>query len=217
MIRNYEVSGQFLVSSAQAHVLDWNFYDTLVILKIRKPNYPEKENVPDAAPSSETQKVPTRSGGFGVKSQIKGYLNGTGRFFMTPGSSIYPRLLGLPYNEMEVDLLNKKPGDAIKIIFRSKSLLELVIFVASICILLFLYLMMWPGFFAAIKENRAGAFLLLSVIFYFAFASAPFTATERYRLPIMPAVILLSCRGLAKMQKAWNGRKVRKNPAGQGI
>jgi 4-amino-4-deoxy-L-arabinose transferase-like glycosyltransferase len=206
MIRNYKVSGKFLVSSAQLEVLDWNFYDILEFLKIKKYAPSEEEAISEPNPSSpDTSKGRSAVGALG--SQFKGYLKGTASFFLTTGSSVFPRILGLPYNEMENEILSKKPVEMVEFIVRNKNPLELFIFFFSIGFLLFLYSTIWPGFYAATKEHRAGAFLLLCIIFYFAFASAPFTTTERYRLPIMPVVILLSCRGFFLIQEAINSRR----------
>jgi 4-amino-4-deoxy-L-arabinose transferase-like glycosyltransferase len=211
MARNYMVSGKFLISSAQEEVIGWIF---LSLHRSLDPGHARPGLAKDKAAGGSKPEFVSDSGRASVVraivSDASRYLRGTARFFLTPGSSTYPRLLGLPYSELNNNILRKKPLEMLKLSFQSKHVYEIFAFVFCLGFLLFLYLAMLPGVVMSSRDNKPAALLLICVIIYFAMAAGSFTVTERYRVPIMPFVILLSCRGLVGLQQAWSERAKRR-------
>jgi hypothetical protein len=69
---------------------------------------------------------------------------------------------------------------------------------------------MFFGIYAAINRNKViEVTLLISIILYFAIAAGPFTRTDRYRVPIMPYIILLSSYGTMQIKKIFEEYKIR--------
>jgi 4-amino-4-deoxy-L-arabinose transferase-like glycosyltransferase len=214
MVRNYIASGKFLISSAQEEVIHWIFYNVSRSHKLDQTATQDKKAVADPQPKLEARTGSGKRENIrAALSDSKRYITGIVRFFLTPGSSTYPRLLGLPYREMKYGLLRRKPWEMVPLTLQHKSQLEGFIFLSSLGFLLLLYSAMIPGTRAAKRENKLTAVLLISILIYFAIASGSFTVTERYRVPIMPFVILLSCRGMVHIRDAYMDHKARKRPA----
>jgi uncharacterized membrane protein len=67
------------------------------------------------------------------------------------------------------------------------------------------------GIYTAIKEtNFIDVFLFIIIIVYFALASGPFSVDPRYRAPIMPFIILLSCYGIVELHIRFNEYKIKR-------
>jgi len=70
---------------------------------------------------------------------------------------------------------------------------------------------MFFGIYASISSNKfIEVTLLISIILYFAIAAGPFARTDRYRVPIMPYIILLSSYGTMQIKKIFEEYKIRR-------
>ena len=104
IIRNYNVSGQFLVSSIQQSVIRWNLPQTShALLNVPKPSgkiYEIPAGIMDLNENIETnaeENVPDPTSGFkSLLSDSKRYVRGLPRYYASIGSSAYPKLLALP-------------------------------------------------------------------------------------------------------------------------
>jgi len=69
---------------------------------------------------------------------------------------------------------------------------------------------MFIGVFTAIKERKLSEVLLfVYTIIYFAVATGT-VAYERYRVPVMPYIIILSCYGIIQLQRRFREYKIRR-------
>jgi 4-amino-4-deoxy-L-arabinose transferase-like glycosyltransferase len=197
MTRNLSVSGKFLVSSAQEQVLDWTLYKIIDSFESNIPSSSREGQVLDSRRHPDAREErPGRSIPGALLETSKKYVFASMRFFLTPSSGALPRLLRLPSQELEkFNLSFEKPWDSVVSAMQSKTVLERFIFVIVICFLLILYLTSFLGILRAKKEFRKEMLLFILIIVYFAMSSVSFTWTMRYRVPIMPYVILLSSYG----------------------
>jgi hypothetical protein len=218
VIRNYIVSGKFLVSSAQETVLYWNLPHFFNDSQTSEKEVPSQQigRIPNPShdPSktrNDNQGVPTKKNSLNaVLSDSKRYADGMIRFFIVIGSSRFPALLGLPSYRIQREDWDKGLCEAVRIAIQKKSMLEWFIICFSISFLFFLYSTMFFGIYAAISSNKfTEVTLLISIILYFAIAAGPFARTDRYRVPIMPYVILLSSYGTMHIKKIYEEYKIR--------
>lgn len=214
--RNYAVSGKPLVSTVQEQILGWGIYtvsETFIIPK--DPPQEEDCALVQSSRSEEFESISRKNTNISLKSLSREYLFATLRFFLNPGSSNYPRLLGLSYSEVEekdIESLGKTPWKSVKVAIQKKSVLERFIFFYCISFLLFLYITMGVGVYKAIREKKwKGLFLIIIVIMYFTIPSVSIAITQRYRVPIMPFVILLSSYGIGFLHTVVFRRKKSKS------
>ena len=199
--RNYAVSGKLLVSTQQERIIGWSIY-AIPETFIRPKETAQQEGsalVQDPRPE-KTETITKKSTINTLKSLSKEYFFATVRFFLNPGSSNLPRLLGLSYSEIEekdIESLGTTPWESVKLAIQKKTVLERFIFFFCISFLLFLYATMSVGAYKAIRQKKGKALLLiLIIIIYFTIPSVSIAMTQRYRVPIMPYVILLSSYGI---------------------
>ena len=214
MARNYTVSGKFLVSSVQEKVLGWNMPH---LIKLKVVNQ-QKNEIHNPSPGLSKirnghQKMPTKKNIINAAlSDIKMYLKGIIRFFMIPGSSGYPNILGLKDNRLDLNLIwAVGPWETVKIAVQEKSVLGIVLMCFFLSFLTILYFTMCFGIYTAIKETKfINVFLFIMIIVYFAIATGPSGFSPRYRAPIMPFIILLSCYGIVKLHIRFNEYKTKR-------
>lgn len=211
MIRNYIVSGEFLVSSVQERVLHWSL-PHLVKSKEVHTEQVEKVQSTDHNTSKTrnvAQEMSTKKNIINaVLSDARRYIRGTVRFFTTLGSSGYPLLLGLSHYQMRREDLDKGLWEAAKIVIQRKSMLECFFICFNASFLFFLYSTMCFGIYVAIRKNKfIEIILFISIIMYFAIAVGSVLPTERYRVPIMPYIILLSCYGIIQLHERFREYK----------
>ncbi len=207
MARNYAVSGKFLVSSTQEAVLSWHF-----------PNFFNSKKISKAISSPISETVPTTNSNFVkteselpanlteknisayLSSDARRYITGVIRFFTILGAGEYPHLLGLPYFQHTKDDVNKGVIHLAKNTLQNrKSLVERLIIGSISGFLIFLYATMLLGIYVGLKKKKwLPIILFLSIIIYFALATGPAGFDVRYRIPIMPFMILLSCYGMTR-------------------
>ncbi len=211
MVRNYTVSGKFLVSSVQERVWYWHLPRLIKSLSIEGSSSQQIERVPN--PNGDPSETRNENMGMSTERNIidaglpdaKRYIAGMVRFFTILGSSQYPQMLGLPYYRI-------KPNAAVlegaKIAIQKKNILEWFFICFSLSFLIFLYSTMCFGIYAAIREkNFLKIALFISIIAYFVIATGPVSFTERYRLPIMPYIILLSGYGINQLRRRFREYK----------
>lgn len=215
VVRNYIVSGKFLVSSAQERVLYWNLPHLFNGLEASEEGVPPREvrRIPNPSndPSrtrSDNQGMPTKTNSMrAVLSDSRRYVDGMMRFFLITGSSGYPEILGLPYYKIQKEDWHKGLWEVLKTIIQKKSVLEWFIVCFSISFLFFIYSTMFFGIYVAIKKiNITYIVLFISIILYFAIAAGPFGYNSRYRVPIMPYILLLSSYGSIQLQGIFRKR-----------
>jgi hypothetical protein len=214
MVRNYTVSGKFLVSSVQEAVMHWTLHALLDLNLDDK----QKNEIHDTSPGlsnlrNRNQGMPTKKTIINAAlSDIKAYLKGIIRFFMQPGSSGYPTILGLEDNRVDLNLIwAKGPWETVKIYFQEKSILGMVLMCFFLSFLTLLYFTMCFGIYTAIKKKKfIDVFFFIIIIVYFALASGRFGVDPRYRAPIMPCIILLSGYGIVKLRMRFNEYKTKK-------
>jgi len=207
VIHNYTVSGKFLVSSIQESVLRWNLPQVTQSLQ----NLSGLRSVNDSVPPIESQKTEQKYSRLthvvsSARKDARQYMSGAVKFFASIGSSAYPRLLGISSNTVgSTD--NKGLMSLVKTAFQVKNPLELSIIFAAAAFLLLLYIFMSLGVYLAVKQKKTTEILLLlTIVAYFVLASAPLPPNPRYRMPIMPFIIILSCYGLSNLRKSTSKR-----------
>lgn len=213
MVRNYTVSGKFLVSSVQEGVWYWHLPRLIKSLPIERSSSQQIKRVPN--PKRDPSKTGNENLGMSTERKIinaglpdaKRYIAGMFRFFTILGSSQYSQMLGLPYYRIKS---SAGPLERATIAIQKKSILEWFFICFSLSFLIFLYSTMCFGIYAAIREKKfLKIALFISIIAYFAIATGPVSFTERYRLPIMPYIILLSGYGMNQLQRRF--REYKKN------
>lgn len=203
--RSYRVSGKFMVSSAQNKVLDWSFDELREIFKERNATFQDVDSVQDTNLRKTNQGKLSKKRIFNT---FKRYIYRTLRFLLIPSSSSYFKLLDLPHKEMKIEELGGTPWESIKLTIQKKSKQERFVFVLCVSFLLFLYFTMSVGVYRAIKKNKKETLLLIIIIIiYFMIPALSISWTQRYRVPIMPYVILLSSYGMVYVQKVFKKTK----------
>jgi 4-amino-4-deoxy-L-arabinose transferase-like glycosyltransferase len=209
MIRNYVVAGKFLVSYQQISALSWHNDIHKHFKKEQKQdhNILEKRNKNQAT--------------FAIKNTINVLLSyskkiskGTSRFFTIIGSRGYTHVLGI-----SGDLIQRKNWDkgffhAIKIAIENKAGPEKIVIFWGITFLIFIYFLTVFGIFSAIKTKNFNKIILyIFIVFYFVITSAPFAYTERYRVPVMPYMIIIACYGVSHFQRRFHRHESRESAA----
>jgi 4-amino-4-deoxy-L-arabinose transferase-like glycosyltransferase len=197
MIRNSIVDGKFLVSSQQIAVLNWSLPGFMHARTEQNQN------------NKTMQKESTNSGTLEEKnimnailSDSKRYTKGMLRFFMTVGSSGFPKLLGISSHPMHREDWDRGILKTVKIVAKRKSGLERIIFIWGLTFLIFLYSLICCGVFMAIRTKNLNKIVLyILIIAYFTIASASFAYAARYRVPIMPYIIILACYGISFLKR----------------
>jgi len=123
VVRNYIVSGKFLVSSAQERVLHWNLPHFFNDPQTSEKEVPSQQirRIPNPShdPSrtrNDNQGVPTKKNSLNaVLSDSKRYADGMIRFFIVIGSSRFPALLGLPSYRIQREDWDKGLCEAVRV------------------------------------------------------------------------------------------------------
>ena len=171
MLRNLAVAGRPYVTSMQTKVGDWYLPNT-----VGSPL--SLENVAGDALK------------FG-----RGFV----RYFAILGSGEYPLILGIRYQRHDfVALRDASLGGWIAATLRNRSTpLQRAIVISIVAYLAALYLAAARGLWVALRRGRAvAATLLVATIVYFMIATGPIAREVRYRLPALPAIVLLAGLGL---------------------
>jgi len=183
MLRNQRVSGSFRLTSMQASIVTW-YMPRLT----RDPNFAPKEG------------EPPRPFATSLLLDARGYARGAVRYFAVLGSGELPLILGIPYGRHDAIALREASlSDWIAATLHNRSTpLErsLVVFIAAYLALL--YLAAARGVWRAARARRwVESTLLLATIAYFVVATGPIAVEVRYRMPALPAIVLLAGLGLA--------------------
>jgi 4-amino-4-deoxy-L-arabinose transferase-like glycosyltransferase len=230
MVRNYAVSGTFLISTFQKEVVHWNIpqIKSLGQKTNRRPSIKEdhhqqgnkfqNQSQNSYKTKDETQKISTIRNIINViVLDTQRYVIGIAHFFSALGSSSYSKLLGYPYTSMNAQVWTQGTWEDVLAKIQEKSRLEWLFLCFAPVFLLFLYSTMCFGIYSCMRENKLMVMtLFLSIIIYFTIATGPVASySERYRVPIMPYIILLSCYGVTRLftkMKKWNisGKKITK-------
>jgi hypothetical protein len=116
------------------------------------------------------------------------------------GVGEYPHILGLKHYQHTKEDVEKGIFPLIKntIQYRT-SIHERLLACFIIGFLIFIYCTMFLGIGAALKNKQfLQLILFFTIIIYFAVATGPAGFDVRYRMPIMPFIIVLSCYGMIK-------------------
>ncbi len=212
MTRNYIVSDRFLVSTIQEEAYRWH--------SASKKNTPQtsdkgkdegdrdrvKSIKKDSTSLNENVQPSTRNKFFSVTVR---YVRGVSLFFMLPDHYVLPKLLGLTYYPWRYGDLLKRPFTAIKDAIPRFGMVHWFVVVYGMTFLVVLYSTICVGVYRAVKENEVISILLfILIIVYFALVSAP-VAYERYRVPIMPYIVLLSSYGIVQLRGIIRGVTMR--------
>lgn len=204
MIRNYVVADEFLISRHQQEVLRWN----MSYLSGASTGLPSPQTAQEQNSNTNAVKTAKENQSFSITARIahaavldaKKYMYGMISFFMIPGSNKLLELLEIPNYRLKNIDASKGLFEKVKTLGRRRSFWGLAWLCFCTIYLLVLYATAGFGIYASLKRERVKASLLIVIISYFAIASAPFSSTDRYRLPIMPYVILFSCCGAFHLQ-----------------
>lgn len=213
MVRNYQVSGKFMVSSAQEKALRWYLP---YLIKNRQKLKEAQSRQMERVKNTNSDRLKTRSENQRISNNIinvmstdaKRYLKGMAYFFMATSKSPYCLLLGFPYNTENVD---KRKGflDMVKIKLHTRSIQEQFLLYSIIGYLFFIYFTMCCGIYMSIrKEGFLAIVLFLSILAYFVIATGAIGHDGRYRAPIMPYIILLASYGIIQIQERRRKYKV---------
>ncbi len=224
--RNYTVFGKMLISSQQEAAMKWNHSSVLQWTEgfklLFSPEEVKYRPPKDSSRVNESIEIAQKPVFIGItehlikaiSSDFTKYIRGTIGFFFTVGSSGYPRLLGFPFYHNNAKDLETPQGYNNNLIGSSPALLQkktgFQVFIITFCLifLTILYLSMGAGIYIGIQQKeflKIG--LLLVVIGYFFIASSGFALSERFRLPVMPYIILLSSYGMIRLRALQKNKK----------
>jgi hypothetical protein len=137
-------------------------------------------------------------------------------YFSVLGSSAYPKILGLPVSNIEKKTWGNGLWAMLKFAIHKKSILEQFFICLVISLLIYLYSTMCFGIYSAVcKKEFLKILVFVSVIIYFVLVSSGVVAdihgymaiNARYRVPIMPYVVLLSCYGMTVLRNRFKKSK----------
>jgi 4-amino-4-deoxy-L-arabinose transferase-like glycosyltransferase len=150
-----------------------------------------------------------------ILADTKIYIGNTYRYFTALDSGSYPQILGLPVYRMDEKHWNKGLVHMLKTTIQKKSKVEWFFMFLSAGVLLYLYSMSCYGVYVSLRKKEfIKIVLFVSIILLCTIpAVARFTSTvaPRYRLPIIPYLIILSCYGVEALK--WRFRKSTKGEA----
>ena len=130
------------------------------------------------------------------------YITGVIRFFIVLGSGEYPQILGVQHFKQTGDDVSEGLFHLMKnTIQRRTTIAERLIVGFIISFLIYLYGTTLYGIYASIEKNEfLQIILFISVIVYIAIATGPVSFDMRYRMPIMPYIILISSYGVMQLK-----------------
>ncbi|HDH13032.1 MAG TPA: hypothetical protein ENG83_12685 [Nitrospirae bacterium] len=139
-----------------------------------------------------------------ILADTKKYIGNTYRFFASLDSGSYPQILGLPVYRMDEKDWDKGLVHMVKVTIQEKTMIEWFFMCLSASVLLYLYSMSCYGIYVSLRKKEfIKIVLFISVILLCTLpAVARFSSTvaPRYRIPIIPYLIILSCYGLAALK-----------------
>jgi 4-amino-4-deoxy-L-arabinose transferase-like glycosyltransferase len=200
-LRNYIVAGKFLVSSHQIEVLNWNLYYLDQFKKDQMQDHAGFQKAPENTSKSELEnKI------YALLLYAKKYSAGIIQFFTVIGSNAYTSLLGMPTGaEVEREEWDRGLFNVFKFVLKQKSGLEIMIILWGLTYLIALYFSICYGIFTFLAENKLKKIILfIIIIFYFVIASAGIAYTPRYRMPIMPYMLIIACYGITRIQRRFH-------------
>ncbi|MBI4698328.1 MAG: transposase, partial [Nitrospirae bacterium] len=145
-----------------------------------------------------------------VLTDARQFLGGTVHYLASLNSSGYPDILGRPVHKLNQGILRKGQLEMFKTAIQNKTMTEWFLMCLFITILSYLYLTMCFGIYSAVrKEEFQKIVLFISVILFFVMASSgpviAESAKPRYRVTIMPFVVMLSSYGTMELIKRFKG------------
>jgi hypothetical protein len=136
------------------------------------------------------------------------HLTGALPMLVEPGSSEFWRLLGREPRGIPIlsTFLTRGPWGVVASVVRDKSLSQICYIVGAMIFLLVIYIALIVGLIdLTLKRKYSVVILLLGVLGYFLLAVGPM-GNMRYRVPIMPYVMLLAAYGFTRFRRA--GRRM---------
>jgi 4-amino-4-deoxy-L-arabinose transferase-like glycosyltransferase len=188
LVRNQRVAGHPYVSSMQADV--WGWYLPAILGFV------------DADGNDVSQRDPFEWGDIGRDARRFGA--GAVRFFTVLGSGEVPLLLGMPYERHDYVALREAGFlQWVAATLRNRSSpFERTVVASMLLYLAALYCGAAWGVVRALRQRRLlEAALLLATIAYFVVATGPIAREARYRLPAIPAIVLLAGYGFAGISR----------------
>ncbi len=184
LIRNYEVKGKIMVSSQQADALYWAF-----------PRL------------HRSFQHPFRQGSWkweDIQHDVQHFTKNAYGLFFTIGSSGIPRLLGFDYEFTDVSQFKKKGLAFIWEELQTKPPLQFTVIALVLPFLLFIYAVTLYGIFVSWRRyGFTHISLLLIPIAYFILTAAGFAMTERFRVPMLPYLLLFVSFGVMTMYQKY--------------
>jgi 4-amino-4-deoxy-L-arabinose transferase-like glycosyltransferase len=182
MLRNLAVTGRAYVTSMQTKVGKWYLPRTV----------------------DESMSVTHLLG------DARSFARGFVRYFAILGSGEYPLILGIRYQRHDAIALREASLSGwVGATLRNRSTpLQRAIVVSIVAYLAALYLAAARGAWVALRRGqvRAAALLIVTIV-YFMIATGPIAREIRYRLPALPAIVVLAGLGLtAPRRDAHNSR-----------
>lgn len=199
VIRNYTLSGKWMVSSMQRKALSW-YVDTVYermngedrTIPNQNEDSREDESSVTGSVKNENQ---TRLFRVVATESVK-YMIRVALFFVVPSGNDYPRLFNMDYHQWDRGDFTSKPLVLLKTAFREIHFTQWLIISVSFVWIMFLNTAMIMGIYTSIKRSELRKVTaLVVVIVYFAMATGS-AFHARFRVPILPYVILLSSYGL---------------------
>jgi hypothetical protein len=129
----------------------------------------------------------------------RSFARGFVRYFAILGSGEYPLILGIRYQRHDAVALREASLKGwVGATLRNRSTpLQRAIVVSIVAYLAALYLAAARGAWVALRRGqvRAAALLIVTIV-YFMIATGPIAREIRYRLPALPAIVVLAGLGL---------------------
>ena len=209
VLRNYRLTGRPYVSSMQAQIVEWLL--PAIVGPARGEDAAATATPADAAggvaPSVAVPATPATPPPLTWRDAAVDagrYVSGAARFFAILGSGELPLILGIPYGRHDaIALRTESLRGWVEATLRNRSSpFERTVVVAFLAWLVVLYTGAALGIARAIRDRRwTETTLLVLSIAYFVVATGVIAWEVRYRLPTLPAIVLLAGYGFAQVSR----------------
>jgi hypothetical protein len=188
MLRNFRLTGRPYVTSMQAKIPAWYLPRTVdAPLSVGR-------TAPGTAQAARSKALFEKLAG-----DARSYARGFVRYFTILGSGEYPLILGVRYQRHDaVALREASLWKWVTATLRNRSTpLQRGIVIAIVAWIGALYLAAIRGLWVSLRRGYTAAMaLLVATVFYFMIATGPIAREIRYRLPALPAIVVLAGLGL---------------------
>lgn len=200
LIRNHSITGQFIMTSHQQKALKWKFGANR---KIELEHNQNSENHPTIKLEQEEKRTPMH---YVISNVSSPFL-----FFLVPHGNEYLHFFGVPYYSWQRWDIMQRPVAVIKSIINNIDMAQWVFISFGLLWILIMNSTMVYGVIRLWKNRSHPLFwILIVIIFYFVLVTG--TAFHaRFRIPILPYILLLSSYGMIEFWQRFKVRRISRN------